>query len=140
MKITESQLQKIVNEEVEQVLQEILPALIKFGGAALRGARIAKKVAGKARQAVGDAIGGASDTKMASKQADANKILQNLNKSPEMMKNLDKPAEVEDLLVNILGNTQIDSKTIDSVLSKVRAKTKDAERQQQDFSSFQDSY
>ena len=70
---------------------------------------------------------------MASKQADANKILQNLNKSPEMMKNLDKPAEVEDLLVNILGNTQIDSKTIDSVLSKVRAKTKDAERQQQDL-------
>ena len=139
MKITESQLKQIVEEETEEVLQEIAPALAALGGAAARAGSAVGSAAMRGAGAIGKAVKGAAQnaTKMMSKQADVNKVLQGLNriKAPTLMQKIDKPLEVQDLLMNILGNVQVDPKMLDTVLSKVKtqvkAQAKAAAQQQQ---------
>ena len=146
MKITESQLKQIIEEETEEVLQEIAPALAALGGAAARGAAAlggaaAKGVAkGAAKLGTAAAKGlakGASKAagqaaKMVSKQTDVNKVLQGLNriKAPTLMQKIDKPLELQDLLMNVLGNVKVDPKVVDTVLNKVRTQLKVSAKQQ----------
>ncbi len=136
MKLTESRLKKIIEEEAEEVLQEIAPALAALGGAAARGAAAlggaaargatklgtaaAKGIAKGATKAAGQAA------KMMSKQTDVNKVLQGLNriKAPTLMQKIDKPLELQDLLMNVLGNVQVDPKVIDTVLNKIKTQMK----------------
>ena len=131
MKITESQLKQIIEEESEEVLQELAPALAALGGAAVRGAAklgsaAAKGIAKGAKSMVGQAAN------MMSKQADVNNVLKGLNKikAPTLMQKIDKPLEVQDLLMNILGNVQVDPKMLDTVLNKVKAQMKASAKQQ----------
>lgn len=125
MKITESKLKQIIEEESEEVLQELAPALAALGGAAVRGAAklgsaAAKGIAKGAKSMAGQAAN------MMSKQADVNNVLKGLNKikAPTLMQKIDKPLEVQDLLMNILGNVQVDPKMLDTVLAKVKAQMK----------------
>ena len=136
MKITESQLKQIIEEESEEVLQEIAPALAALGGAAARGAAALGGAAARGAAKLGTAAAkglakGATKAagqaaKMMSKQADVNKVLQGLNriKAPTLMQKIDKPLEVQDLLMNILGNVQVDPKMLDTVLAKGKAQMK----------------
>ena len=131
MKITESQLKQIIEEESEEVLQELAPALAALGGAAVRGAAklgsaAAKGLAKGASKAAGQAA------KMVSKQTDVNKVLQGLNriKAPTLMQKIDKPLELQDLLMNVLGNVKVDPKVVDTVLNKVRTQLKVSAKQQ----------
>ena len=124
MKITESQLKEIIEEETEEVIQELAPALASLGGAAAR-----------AGGAVGKAAKGAAQnvTKMMSKQTDVNKVLQGLNriKAPTLMQKIDKPLELQDLLMNVLDNVKANPRVIDAVLGRLRAQVKKSVKQQQ---------
>ena len=142
MKITESQLKQIIEEETEEVLQEIAPALAALGGAAARGAAALGGAAAKGAAKLGTAAAkglakGATKAagqaaKMVSKQTDVNKVLQGLNriKAPTLMQKIDKPLELQDLLMNVLGNVKVDPKVVDTVLNKVRTQLKVSAKQQ----------
>jgi uncharacterized protein YpuA (DUF1002 family) len=125
MKITESQIKKIIEEESEEVLQELAPAIAALGGAAARGAAALGGAAARTAAKVAPKVGQAAK-KLMSKQADVNKVLQGLNriKAPTLMQKIDKPLEVQDLLMNILGNVQVDPKVLDTVLSRVKSQMK----------------
>ena len=135
MKITESQLKEIIEEETEEVIQELAPALAALGGAAARAGGAVGRAAMKGAGAVGKAAKGAAQkaTKMMSKQTDVNKVLQGLNriKAPTLMQKIDKPLELQDLLMNVLDNVKTDPRVIDAVLGRLRAQVKKSAKQQQ---------
>ena len=135
MKITESQLKEIIEEETEEVIQELAPALAALGGAAARAGGAVGRAAMKGAGAIGKAAKGAAQkaTKMMSKQTDVNKVLQGLNriKAPTLMQKIDKPLELQDLLMNVLDNVKTDPRVIDAVLGRLRAQVKKSAKQQQ---------
>jgi hypothetical protein len=135
MKITESELKEIIEEETEEVIQELAPALAALGGAAVRAGGAVGRAAMKGAGAIGKAAKGAAQnaTKMMSKQTDVNKVLQGLNriKAPTLMQKIDKPLELQDLLMNVLDNVKTDPRVIDAVLGRLRAQVKKSVKQQQ---------
>ena len=135
MKITESQLKEIIEEETEEVIQELAPALAALGGAAARAGGAVGSAAMKGAGAIGKAAKGAAQnvTKMMSKQTDVNKVLQGLNriKAPTLMQKIDKPLELQDLLMNVLDNVKTDPRVIDAVLGRLRAQVKKSVKQKQ---------
>ena len=169
MKITESELQKIIEEEtvnlIEQdprfaklknLAQQAAPKVAQAAQAAGRGVKAvgrglntAAKTTGQVAGAVGQVAGAVGKTAGAvgdvaklgtqalktlrpSKQADVNKVVKGLNriKAPALLNKIDKPLEVQELLMSILGNVQVDPKVLDTVLNKIKAQLKASAKQQ----------
>lgn len=108
----------------EEVIREMLPALAAAGGAAARAAApaIARGAAAAARPVAKAATKAIKGSQMASKLPDVARIIKALNRINvgELMKNIDKPLEVQDLIMNVLGTVTADPRVIDAILSKIK--------------------
>jgi uncharacterized protein YpuA (DUF1002 family) len=122
MKITESELEQIIDEETKEVVNEMLPAL----------AAAAKSPVGQAvGRAAANQLGSMAKKKamsLASKQPDVARVLKALSrvKAPVLMQKIDKPIELQDLLMNILGSVKVNPNVIDTVINRVRKQVKDS--------------
>ena len=131
MKITESELKKIVEEETDSVITEIVPALAALGGAALRGGAMAARGLGTAAKAAGKGIGAAargigSAARSAGKGVgtaarSAGKSLGTSARSAA--KNL-KPADIENALSKAVMDLNLDPNQLNNILNKVKTKVK----------------
>ena len=65
---------------------------------------------------------------LASKQPDVARVLKALSrvKAPVLMQKIDKPIELQDLLMNILGSVKVNPNVIDTVINRVRKQVKDS--------------
>ena len=119
MRIVESKLKKIVEEETDAVITEILPALAALGGAALKGGAMAARglkgatMAARGLGAAARGIGSAARSVGKGVSTAARSAAKNM-----------KPADVESALSKAVMDLNLDPNQLNNILNKVKTKVK----------------